>query len=363
MPVLFVSHNVLSLLDMIEMQDILWGSATPIQTNMGYDDLHSRRKRIEYGKEVLNFHRQYDTRRTEDKIMEVITVNRKNGIAHQKLARILRINRKNLGKYMSRLIDRGLVVRGSGLQGKYYPAVKEHRETSISAEVLGEVLASTILNDNELKIKSPFFRRSEQGIENALFIFSNKVGAVITYLLIQSMNPLNRISSNTENSVERDLNVETWIDDVITTLRPALLQSIKEHVGPHLEGLSQSVVVNSDGSINYDYDKSGAFVEFLYGRPRYEISDTIISELMMAFSTLYPNLSKKFERIRSALPQLVAEEVEHWEYMENKFEHQKVCRHDYRTPTNIELLKKYADDQIKRGQIKHCWKCHKTKRK
>jgi hypothetical protein len=103
----------------------------------------------------------------------------------------------------------------------------------------------------------------------------------------------------------------------------------------------------------------GAFAKYLYGsRPHYELSDTIISELMMTFSTLYPNLSKKFERIRSVLPQLVAEEVEHWEYMGNKFEHQKICRHDYRTPTNKELLERYTDDQIN-----HCWKCHKTKRK
>jgi hypothetical protein len=189
-----------------------------------------------------------------------------------------------------------------------------------------------------------------------LFQFSNKVGAIITYLLIQSMNPLNKFSSNTKNLVESDLNVEAWIDDVITTLRPALLPTIKEHVGPYLERLSQGVV-NSDGSINYSKD-IGAFAKYLYGRPSYELTDTIISELMMTFSTLYPNLSKKFERIRSVLPQLVAKEVEHWEYMENKFELQKVCRHDYRTLTNKTLSEEYADDQIK-----HCRKCHKTKRK
>jgi hypothetical protein len=322
---------------------------------MGYDDLYSRRKQIKYEEEP-NFRRQNTTRITEDKIMEVITANRKNGIAHQKLARIIGINRKNLGKYISRLIARGLALRGPGLRGKYYPATKEHRETSISAEILGEVLASTILYDSDLKIKSPFFRRSEQEIGNALFVFSNKVGAIITYLLIQSMNPLNKISGNTKNPVERDLNVETWVDDVITTLRPALLQSIKEHVGLYLETLSQGVV-NSDGSINYKKDL-GAFAKYLYGRPRYELSGAVISELMTTFSTLYPSLSKRFERIRSVLPQLVAEEVEHWEYMEIKLERQKVCRHDYRTPTNKALLEKYADDQIK-----HCKKCHKTIRK
>ena len=83
----------------------------------------------------------------------------------------------------------------------------------MSAEILGQVLASTILDDIDLRIKSPFFRRNEQ-IENALFEFSNKVGAIITYILIQAMNPLNKFSDNTKNPVEGDLNVETWIDDV-----------------------------------------------------------------------------------------------------------------------------------------------------
>jgi hypothetical protein len=321
---------------------------------MGYDDIYSRRKRIEYENEEPDFRRQKETRRTEDRIMELITVNRKNGIAHQELARIIRIDRKNLRKYMSRLIARGLVLRGSGLQGKYYPAVKEYRETSISAEILGSALASTVLEKNNPRIKSPLFRRSEQEIENALFEFSNKVGAIITYLLIQSMNPLNKISGNTKNSVEKDLNVETWIDDVISSLRFALLPSIKEHVGIYLESLSEDSI-NSDGSINYKKDAL-AYLKYLYGRPRYELSNTIISELMMAFSTLYPNLSKELERIRSVLPQLVAEEVEHWEYMGNKLEHQKVCRHEYRTPTNKALLEEYDNDQIK-----HCQKCHKTK--
>src|SRR5918995_473598 len=146
---------------------------------MGYDDIYSRRKRIEYENEEPDFRRQKETRRTEDRIMELITVNRKNGIAHQELARIIRIDRKNLRKYMSRLIARGLVLRGSGLQGKYYPAVKEYRETSISAEILGSALASTVLEKNNPRIKSPLFRRSEQEIENALFAFSNKVVAII----------------------------------------------------------------------------------------------------------------------------------------------------------------------------------------
>ena len=131
---------------------------------------------------------------------------------------------------MNRLIARGWVLREPGLQGKYYPATKEHRGMSAKAEILGEVVASRILVNNDFQMQSPFFKRSDQKIENALFEFSNKIGAVITYLLIQSMNPCNGIGEDTKNAIEKDLNIEIWIDDVLTSLRSALLPCIKENL-------------------------------------------------------------------------------------------------------------------------------------
>jgi predicted transcriptional regulator len=45
------------------------------------------------------------------------------------------INRKNLTPYMKRLRNRGFVTREKGLRGRYYPTTREHRGTSISADV------------------------------------------------------------------------------------------------------------------------------------------------------------------------------------------------------------------------------------
>ena len=272
---------------------------------LGHDDLFERKKNVEYeeGKSIA-FRRHYTTRKTEDKIMEVIDLNMTNGVAHQKLAHIVDIDRKNLRKHMGRLIDRGWVIRGPGLQGKYYPATKEHRGMSVKAEILGEVIASRILLNDDFSIHSPFFKRSDQKIENGLFEFSNKIGAVITYLLIQAMNPRNGIGGNTKNAVEKDLNIETWIDDVLSCLRPALLPCIKQNLGPFLESISNGCM-NSDGSVNKIKDLE-AFARYLVDRPYYELNYTIIIELMKTFSKIYPILSKELEKIRSFLPQLVA---------------------------------------------------------
>ncbi|HET7284950.1 MAG TPA: hypothetical protein VFI70_09720 [Nitrososphaeraceae archaeon] len=76
---------------------------------------------------------------------------------------------------------------------------------------------------------SPFLRNmvTDKSLEYSLVMFSSKIGAIITYLLIQSMNPDNKIMGDTKNDEEKDLNVQRWIDDAISSLRPILLPVFK----------------------------------------------------------------------------------------------------------------------------------------
>jgi hypothetical protein len=50
-------------------------------------------------------------------------------------------------------------------------------------------------------VDSPFFRLIESGkaLQYGLFMLSNKLGAIISYLLIQAMNPSNKIMGDTKN--------------------------------------------------------------------------------------------------------------------------------------------------------------------
>jgi predicted transcriptional regulator len=325
-----------------------------------FDEWFEGKKKIEYDEDKLDYlppHEQY-VRKTEGRIIEVISAHRDSGISHLRLAHIVKIDRKNLTPYMKRLMSKGLVKRGKGKQGKYYPTTKGNRGTSITADIFGKAAAGMILADKDFRVDSPFFRNiiTNNTLEYALFKFSNKIGGIITYLLIHSMDPANKIMGNdTKNDEEKDLNVQRWIDDAISSLRPVLLPHFKKLIDSFPTSLYDDVI-NSDGSINYE--RAGLNVlSYDYDRPQYTLKEKSISELMSAFSKSYPSVTNRLQYIRSQLPRAVAEEISNWEYRSYRSRLQKNCKHDYKPPLNKELSVK------SNNRISHCRKCHRTKYK
>jgi hypothetical protein len=285
--------------------------------------------------------------------MGVIGINRNNGISHIELARIIKINRKNLTHYMKRLIKKGLVVRGSGKRGKYYLAAEDYRPTSIIADIFSKAAAHRVLLNTEFDIDSPFIKKKVKildELETVLFKFSNKIGGIVTYMLIQSMNPSNKIADNSKNDEENDIKIQRWIDDTISSLCPVLLSTLKEHAAYLLRSIDDDTVYNDDGSINF---KKGALnlLNYLYNKPLYSANEKVILEFMTAFSNVYPRMTSILEIIRSQLPNVVNKEINHLEYEANRARQQKLCKHDY------ELLQ---DDKYD-NNVKHCRRCHKTK--
>jgi predicted transcriptional regulator len=326
---------------------------------LAYDEWFNKKIEIEYGGERLaDTPRQNSVRKSESKIIEILRANRDSGIAHLELAKIVGINRKNLTPYMERLRSKGLVKREKGLRGRYYPTTKEHRGTSINADVLSETITSRILANEDFPISSPFFKnRTDDNyskLEIALFKFCNKVGAIITYLLIYSMNSSNKIDGEAKSEEEKDLNVQSWLDDAIMLLSHALLPCFKDSMVPFLSSLNEGCL-NPDNSINNQRMAQNVF-DYSFKRPYYILEPLVISELMTGFSLLYPKLSNELDVIKFNLPRLIRQEIDHWEHIVNELNQQKICRHEYETPANKKKLDDYDNDKIK-----HCHKCHKTK--
>ncbi len=325
--------------------------------HLSNDDWFEGKTKIEYGEDTISDllpHQEY-VRRREEKIMKVIIGNSDSGIAHLQLAQLIGINRKNLTSYTKRLMTKGLIKRGKGKHGKYYPATKAYRGTTITADVFSKAAAGLILTNEDFPVDSPFFRNIEtaKALQYVLFMFSNKLGAIITYLLIQAMNPSNKIIGDTKNDEEKDLNVQRWLDDAVSSLRPALLPLFKDAVSAHLESHYDDYI-NDDDSINLD--KFGLdFMSFGYDRPLYTLKEEFISELMAAFSKSYPDITDGLEKIRSQIPRAVAQEKSHWEYMSDCSKQQKLCKHDYKLPLDKSWSAK------SNNRILHCSKCHKTK--
>jgi predicted transcriptional regulator len=326
--------------------------------HLSADDWFEGKLKIEYGEENLtDLPHQEILRKREEKIMKIITAYRDRGIPHLQLARIARMDRKNLTSYMTRLKSKGLVIRGKGKQGKYFPATKIYRGTILTADLFTKAALGIILADEDLPVASPFFRKilTDKPLEYVLMMFSNKLGAIITYFLIHSMDPANKIMGDTKDDEEKDLNVQRWIDDAISCLGPYLLPIFKEHVIPIITSYSDDYI-NSNGSI--DFNRAGSdLLKHIYDRPLYTLNERFISQLMAALSKSYPTITNGLEKIRSQLPRAVDKQVSRWEYEANCFKQQKICTHDYKIPSNKSLSKKNDSN------ILHCRKCHKNKYK
>ena len=88
-------------------------------------------------------------------------------------------------------------------------------------------------------IDSPFFKNEilddTSSIDDALLKFSNGLGATITYIIIQSMNPSFDIPGrDAKNDQEKDINVIRWFRDAMSALRNILLPLFKQYMSAPL---------------------------------------------------------------------------------------------------------------------------------
>jgi hypothetical protein len=260
----------------------------------------------------------------------------------------MKIDRKNLTPYMKRLMMKGLVIRGNGKQGKYYPTTKKNRDISVTADLLCKVAAGTILAYRDFPIDSPYFSseiiddNDNYSLDNALFMFSNGIGAIITYLLIKSMDRSYDIPGrNTKNDEEKDINVSSWFKDGMSTLGVFLLALFKEYIALPLT-ISSNNYVNENGTV----DLHRAVIDIMkhrFSHPSYVLDKKSITSLMNSFSRMYPTISTQMDRIQYRLPVAAFWETNHLQYERISYWHQKKCRHMYTLPSNKSLSAKYEN--------------------
>jgi len=329
---------------------------------MGYHDLDwfPAKMALDYDDENLaDLLRHERSRRQEMRIMKFVNANQTDGIHHLDLARKMKIDRKNLTPYMKRLMMKELVIRGIGKQGKYYPATKKNRETSVTADLLCKVAAGTILAYRDFPIDSPYFiseifdDNDNYSLDNALFMFSNGIGAIITYLLIKSMDRSYDIPGrNTKNDEEKDINVSSWFKDGMSTLGVFLLALFKEYIALPLT-ISSNNYVNENGTVDL-HRAVRDIMKHRFSHPSYVLDKKSITSLMNSFSRMYPTISTQMDRIQYRLPMAAFWETNHLQYERISYWHQKKCRHMYTLPSNKSLSAKYEN-------LLHCSKCHKSK--
>jgi predicted transcriptional regulator len=322
---------------------------------MSHDDILNARIREHIQKKDWNLPREGLERKRLNIIMNALISSEDQGMHHSQIAEYIGIDRKTLRPYMKRLMEKHLVTREPGRHGKYFPTTKRHRGTSISADILAESFKERFLEYNTFILDSPYFERripdDEFELEDALFNFSNIVGGWITYMLIQSMNPANKLTNHTKDITEKNIIVQTWIEDAISLIQPYLLFSFNYYINLFLDTLyirasSQKGGVGDSKNINE------VFLDFIFNRRLLVVDDEIASELNGAFSNLYPNLSCELEKTRAELPILVKHEIDEMNRSAEKIRRQKMCKpHEY-----------ILEDDYDEYRVFKCKRCEKRKR-
>jgi hypothetical protein len=227
-------------------------------------------------------------------------------------------------------------------------------------DILCKVAAGTILSYRDFVVNSPFFRseiiddNDNFTLDNALFMFSNGIGAIITYLLIQSMNRSYDIPGrNVKNDDEKDVNVSSWFKDGMSILGVFLLTLFKQYIACPLT-ISSNNYVNEDGTV----DECRAVMDIIkhtHSYPSYALDDKFITSLMVSFSRTYPTISTQLDSVEYRLPVAAFWETNHLQYESVSYWHQKKCRHRYTLPSNKSLSAKYENNLL------HCSRCPTSK--
>lgn len=313
---------------------------------MSTDKYEWLRKKAEqtYGKENKQSTFQADRiKKAEGEILQIILRNSGTGVGHIELAKMAGLDRKNLTPYTKRLIDKKLIRRESGKQGKYYPTEEAYKDTRLNAYVFGrnfiwnllrkkrylvtneersEVTDNTVpgwycLNFTGYKCYFEPRFREEDRLEHSIFEFSNQIGAFITFILIQATNPENNHLITSKERVEKDELIQDWIKSVVSSIIP------------HLVGEFRDSVYDAIGKYQgyYEYKK------LMKRKSRYSLSRFDNAEAEKAFTRIYPLLGYELKKMITDLPGERKSFEGIIEKIEEKWEKQESCEHEFGQPT------------------------------
>jgi predicted transcriptional regulator len=308
---------------------------------------------IEYRRKKENYLDEYRQEK-KNTMLEIIRIyGMRGGISHNQLSKEVDLDPKNLRLYIKELIKEGLVKKDKGLQGKYFPTEEAYKDQLLNAYLFGDNFRRNILTkdliittDRKVEFTVPFpsycrdftiyrcyfepkFDESSE-LEHSLFEFSNKIGAFITYFLIQIMDA-NRTKLTSHRST--DYLVEEMV-------RKAVLMII-----PYAMSIFKDSVYKSVGKYPLIYEDK---IKYLEKRPRFIIEKDIVKELRRSFVHIYPLMGYEFEKIDERLSNELASFKEHLKYMHKKWREQEVCKHEYNVP--VMTIHGYCGKQ--------CNKCH-----
>ena len=283
---------------------------------------------------------RYVEQHTRELIIRFIAMLGPKGIAKKDLLQLMTpCDQSTIFRITKKLEkDRVIKIERRGQRTSYF-IVQANKEVnaSIGAAILSRVAIPKIF-DGYRQVLEKF--TPIDYLEQTLFDFSNSIGAFITYVLLQSMNPYNKLlftKYNTRNKQEKL--VREWIHNAISAvfisrslleLKRMLYRTLRDH-----QYLSNSFKVD---------------VNFTLTNPIIKNKD-IATKINKAYGRLYPQIYTNLENILTNLPKKIKSERS---YDRGTIEKWNSCIHEYGPVSNNHPLFSYP--------VRQCKKCLDYKR-
>lgn len=283
-----------------------------------------------------------------------------DGIGIGNLAKIVGIDRKNIRPYLETLMKKEFIFR-NGARGKFFRGRNFFKKSRLSSFILADLFASELLRQENVILANlkprfpnlgieamlPNFKKEQYGLHRAIFEFSARVGAYITYIIIRALDSQNEYYKDLKYLDSDSMSTE-WVRQSISHIVKDLLFSFKDAVRFHLDTLA--------GGNN---DHVGALIDFEWKLPQFRLKKEAIDEIILAYGRIYPLMYVGLEKLRNMLPNEIKEYENHLEYVKILQKYQKKCNHDY--VANFPRLIEFEGHKFwTTWWLKHCKRCHHT---
>ena len=272
----------------------------------------------------------------KEKILECIAKSEPEGRSTSELREETGLHRDTVYNLSKQLEDQEWIKK-SGKYGKYRLTEKAFNDPSIGSwifksEVMRSIARWSVPADRPNKFcrLDTKIHDKEYETEVKLFEFTNKIGALIAYILLQALRPRDiAINGTSKKKVklsgkEKTEQATRWVEN---TISPARLLFEFSKLRPVADGLA----IHSHPSINKSHPpEAQEKIKEVYDKRRkidphnplwtdYELDEDTFARLTIAFANIYPEINAQLEYIRKTLPDKIQKHKE-WDrkYLEEQ---------------------------------------------
>jgi rubrerythrin len=242
------------------------------------------------------------------RVLAEIILSGNDGITQEELSSNLAIDRTTVYRITQKWEKKGKIRKNSeGRYSRYIANTNAIQDVVVSSHFQAQWAAFQTLKSRRIERISQFadFKtlQSADPMTIAIFLFSVKIGTLITYLLKEALNPksqfLSKMMDNEKDNLTDDQKYEltlAWLRNCFRITLPAILYRFREAVFKEIATKESS----QDHKDIFD-----RLLHLMKTNPRHIFSDDVHGLACRAFSDSFPIISHELDRMTKRVPPLV----------------------------------------------------------